>query len=289
MGSLSHRCITICTSKFGAGVGGGFINTQELQVMTYKEAINGPEGERWKAEVENEYQQMVNCKVFKPVLKSDLPPRTKIIDSVGTMKKKSIGTLCAGRMNVRGKKQVKRQHYDGMTISSPVTNSATIRIMLVLMVMADMIAHMVDVKGAFLHSEFEDGKKIHMKIPKGFKKHFPAESVFLLFKCLYGLKQVAKAFWRQLLCVVKAMGLMQSNADPCLYFKWVEGRIVMMMSWIDNNAIIGQESDVLDLKNELKKQFECDDCRTMVKYVECTIEKCKSGGIKFLQKMLLQS
>jgi hypothetical protein len=202
----------------------------------YNEAINGPDGERWKAEVENEYQQMVNCKVFKPVIKSNLPPGTKIIDSVWAMKKKSNGTL-HGRINAKGFKQVEGQHYNGMTISSPVTNPATIRIVLVLMVMADMIVHVVDVKGAFLHGEFEYGKKIHMKIPKGFEKYFPAESVLLLLKCLYGLKHAAKAFWRQLLCAAKAMGLMQSNADPCLYFKWDDGRIVMMMSWIDNNAI----------------------------------------------------
>jgi hypothetical protein len=99
-------------------------------------AINGPDRERWKAEVENKYQRMVNCKVFKPVLKSDLPPGTKIIDSVWAMKKKSNGTL-RGRIKARGFKQVKGQYYDGMTISSPVTNSATIRIVLVLMVMAN--------------------------------------------------------------------------------------------------------------------------------------------------------
>jgi hypothetical protein len=69
------------------------------------------------------------------------------------MKKKSNGTLC-DRINAKGFKQVKGQHYDGTTISSSVTNSATIKIVLVLMVMADMIAHMVDVKGAFLHGEF---------------------------------------------------------------------------------------------------------------------------------------
>ena len=39
-----------------AGVGGGFKNTKELKVMNYKEAISGPDGERSKAEVENEYQ-----------------------------------------------------------------------------------------------------------------------------------------------------------------------------------------------------------------------------------------
>ncbi len=87
------------------------------------------------------------------------------------------------------------------------------------MVMADMIAHVIDVKGAFLHGEFEDGKKIRLKIPKGFEKHFVAEKVLLLLKCLYGLKQAAKAFWRQLSCAAKAMGLTQSNANPCLYFK----------------------------------------------------------------------
>ncbi len=47
--------------------------------------------------------------------------------------------------------------------------------------------------GAFLHGEFEDGEVIHMKFPKGFKKHFPVGSVLLL-KCLYGLKQAAIAF-----------------------------------------------------------------------------------------------
>jgi hypothetical protein len=76
----------------------------------------------------------------------------------------SNGTL-RGRINARGLKQAEGQNYDGMTISSPVTNSATIRIMLVLMVMANMIMHVEGMKGAFLHREFEHGEKIHMKIP----------------------------------------------------------------------------------------------------------------------------
>ncbi len=79
---------------------------------------------------------------------------------------KSNGVLC-GRINVRGFKQVEGQHYDNTTISLPVTNAATIRIVLTLMVMSGMIAHVVNVKGAFLHGDFENGKNIHMKIPRG--------------------------------------------------------------------------------------------------------------------------
>ena len=43
-------------ANIGAGTGGRFKNTKELKVMNYKEAINGPDGMRWKAEVENDYQ-----------------------------------------------------------------------------------------------------------------------------------------------------------------------------------------------------------------------------------------
>jgi hypothetical protein len=49
-----------------------------------------------------------------------------------------------------------------------------------LMIMASMLAHVVDVKGAFLHGEFEDGEIIHMTIPQGFEKHFPEGCVLLL-------------------------------------------------------------------------------------------------------------
>ncbi len=118
--------------------------------MNYKEAVNGPDGVRWQAEVENEYQRMVANKVFEMVLHKDSPAGTKIIDSVWVMKKKSNGTL-RGQMNARGFKQVEGQHYEGTTISSPVTNSATVRIVLTLMIMASMLAHVVNVKGAFLH------------------------------------------------------------------------------------------------------------------------------------------
>ncbi len=63
----------------------------------------------------------------------------------------------------------------------------------------------------------------------------------------------------------------------------------MMMSWIDDNAIIRQESNVMDLKKALMNQFECKDCRPMEEYVGYTIEKLETGGIEFRQNVLLQS
>ncbi len=53
----------------------------------------------------------------------------------------------------------------------------------------------------------------------------------------------------------------------------------MIMSWITDNEIVREESNIMNLKKALMDQF---------KY-KCTIEKLELGGIKFRQKVLLQS
>ncbi len=95
-----------------AGIGGVFANTQELQVIKYDEAINGPNGELWKAEVAKEHQRTIDSGVFEPVKMSKVPEGVKLITTIWAMKKKGSGTL-HGRVNVRGFKQIDGQHYDG--------------------------------------------------------------------------------------------------------------------------------------------------------------------------------
>jgi hypothetical protein len=54
--SVMHHMQCTEFANVGTGVGGRFENTREIKVMNYKEAVRGPDGKRWKAEVENEYQ-----------------------------------------------------------------------------------------------------------------------------------------------------------------------------------------------------------------------------------------
>ena len=90
--TIAVNCNLYCElANVGAGVGGGFENTQKLCVMTCQEAINGPDGNCWKEEVDNEFNRVVKNIVFKVVLKKDLSPGTKVIDSTWAIKKKSSG------------------------------------------------------------------------------------------------------------------------------------------------------------------------------------------------------
>ncbi len=163
----------------GAGIRGRFKNTLELKVMKYHEAINGPDSKAWKEEVRKEHQRMINNGVFEPVKISELPKGIKLIDTTWAMKKKSLGTL-RGRVNVRGFCQIKGEHYDGTSISAPVTNAMTIKISLKLILMQGGIAHVMEVKGVFLYSKFEDGEKVYSKVPLGFKEFYDKDTALLL-------------------------------------------------------------------------------------------------------------
>jgi hypothetical protein len=201
------------------GIGGGFGNTAELHVKNYREAMAADDKEKWKEAIHEEYERMQQHGVFEPVLISTLPPNFHRIDSTWAMKHKASGKYRA-RLAARGFKQVQGAHYDPDTKSSPVACDATIRTVLTLGTMAGWEFHVVDVQGAFLNGEFEDGEQIYMTVPDGFKRYYdPKKYVLLLRRTLYGLIQAALAFWRKLVLAFLQMQFKRSKADPCLFYK----------------------------------------------------------------------
>ncbi len=91
-------------------------------------------------------------------------------------------------------------------------------------------------------------------------------------KCLYGLRQAAIAFYRKLRAAA-------GNG----------GRVVIMISWIDDNMIIGPTDMVMKLKSDLMKEFECDDCGELNEYIGNKIKYVGEDAIHFVQTVLVQS
>jgi hypothetical protein len=95
----------------GAGVGGGFINTQELHVLKYNQAMKGPDKKHWQVAVEEEHERMIKNKVWKAVPKTSVPKEATILTSTWAMKKKASGVYHA-RLNARGYEQIDGEHFD---------------------------------------------------------------------------------------------------------------------------------------------------------------------------------
>ena len=89
---------------------------------------------------------MEKYSVWTPKILKDVPAGATVITSAWSMKKKENVTYCA-RLNVRGFQKVEGVHYDAEYIASPVTNDISIRIVMVLTLMAGWISNIVGVKG----------------------------------------------------------------------------------------------------------------------------------------------
>ena len=107
---------------------------------------------------------MVSNNVFEVIERTKMPEGAKTINSTCAYKNKSSGKL-RGRLNAWGFKQIDGQHFDGSSIHAPVTNAATIRILLVLMCLADGEASVVW-KELFCMANFRTERKSTWRFPK---------------------------------------------------------------------------------------------------------------------------
>ena len=274
----------------GAASISGFSNTAELRPMKYDEAMKTPDREGWKRAVKEEWERFKKYNVFMPVKRNDVPDNAKFVSTTWAMKKKSNGTLRA-RLNMRGYEQQEGIHYDEQAIASPVTTDVTVRVCMVLMLMAGWTAKLVDIKGAFLHGEFDNNEKIYTEVPQGFEEFCdPIAFVLLLMKTCYGLKQAAMMFWRELLKAMNHMKCNRSDCDPCLYWKHTDNGMIIWLSWVDDCLCIGNDNDVKEAKADIMKLFDCDDIDEFKEYVGCMIEHdMEKRSLVMTQPVMLQS
>ena len=85
---------------------------------------------------------------------------------------------------LRGFDQRKGIHY--FDTYSPVTKIATIRALIALVAIFDLVLHQMDVKTAFLNTDLEE--EIYMTQPEGYEVPGQENKVYRLRKSLYGLK-----------------------------------------------------------------------------------------------------
>ena len=279
----------------GAGLGGGFQHTSQLIPMKYHEAMASPDRLHWMEAIDTEWNKMHKYGTFREVPWDEVPADARIMDTTWAMKQKANGQKRA-RITLRGFKQIDGMHYHEDDKSAPVINDITVRVMLTFMLMAGYTSYILDIVGAFLHGHFSNDEKIYTTVPKGFERYYPKNCMLQLMKTLYGCKQAALEFWREMNKAFLFMKYARSKADPCLRFKWFKdsesGRdqLVIWMLWVDDCLIIGPDGLVTKAKEEMKSLFDCDDVGEMKEYVGCKMDRNpEDNSMRITQPVLIQS
>nr|GFB99837.1 zinc finger, CCHC-type [Tanacetum cinerariifolium] len=123
----------------------------------------------------------------------------------------------------------------------------TIRLLIAMASIHNLIIHHMDVKTTFLNEELEE--EIYMNQPQGFIMPGNENKVCKLIKSLYGLKQTPKQWHQKFDVVVLFNGYLLNQADKCVDSKFDEsGKGVIICLYVDDMLIFGTDQVVSQLK-----------------------------------------
>jgi hypothetical protein len=103
-----------------------------------------------------------------------------------------------------------------------------------------------------------ESKHIHMVVIHGKESH-----VCKLKKSLYGLKQALRTWYGRIDSFLQSLGFSKSIADPNLYIKVVKNHHVILVLYVDDLFLTGEEHLIAQTKREISTEFEMKDVGLM--------------------------
>jgi SOS response regulatory protein OraA/RecX len=228
---------------------------------TFEEAV---QKKQWKEAMIKEHQSIMKndvCKIVprpkeKSVLTSKWVYKIKhaVDESVDKYKERFVA---------RGFSQKEGEDYNE-TFSS-VSRYTSIRAIMSLATSMGWSLHQMDVKTTFLNGAIKE--EVYIEQPQGFEVHSRDTHVCRLKKVLYGLKQAPRAWYAKIDSYLMRLGFSKSNVDSNLYYKVVNNAPVILLLYVDDLFLIGEECLIIQCKKELASEFDMKDLGLMHYYL----------------------
>jgi transposase InsO family protein len=257
--------------------------------QTYQEAMESADADLWKAAMEEEMNSLNENNTFTLTA---LPDSRQAVGGkwVYTIKESpSMAKTYKARYVAKGYSQIKDIDYH--ETFAPTANLTTVRALMQIAAKHDLILHQMDVKTAYLNAPIDC--EIYIEQAEGFET--PSNSgeklVYKLNKSLYGLKQSGRNWNSMLHKYLIENGFMQSDVDHCLYIKDVDGKLVVVLVWVDD-LIIAASNDILmsETKQMLKDKFHMKDLGKLSYFLGMSFEQgadfVKMNQKRYLTKLL---
>ena len=120
--------------------------------------------------------------------------------------------------------------------------------------------HQMDVKTTFLNSVTKE--EVYVEQPLGFETHDMYTHVCKLKKALYGSKAL-RTWYDRMDNFLKGQGFTKSKAYSNIFLKVEGGRLVMLLLYVDDLFLTGEEELIKDARRILATDFEMKDLGMM--------------------------
>jgi hypothetical protein len=113
----------------------------------------------------------------------------------------------------------------------------------------------------FLNGVIEE--KVYIEQPQGFEVGDRKTHVCRLKKALYGLKQVTRAWYGLIDHFLTSLGFTKRKVDSNLYFKVMNDDPFILLLYVDDLFLTGEENLITDCKKKLATEFEMKELGPM--------------------------
>ena len=261
-----------------------YIHASDVNIpSSYHQALKSPQSINWKASMDDELNSIEENETWAEDV---LPPGVKPIDSkwvyaLKTDKKQQIDRY-KSRLTARGDMQTEGINYF-LTFSS-VPNVQTIRLCYAIAASKGLQIKQFDVKTAFLNSKIDE--TIYMKFPKGYTQKDPRKNCLRLLKGIYGIKQAARLWNKDITPNIIGAGLTQSQYDECLFYTNRNGKMTLLLLWVDDICIFSNDDEMMKkLTSMLKTKYTISEQRGDI-FVGIEVEQTKDGLYLHQQKYI---
>lgn len=208
---------------------------------TFEEAIKSPYKTKWIEAMKEEMEALKKNSTWDLV---ELPAGRKPITNkwIYRIKRNAKGEIdrFRARLVARGFNQQKGIDYD--ETFSPVARFDTIRSLLSIAANENLELKQFDFKSAYLNGFLKE--EIFMEQPEGFEDS--TGRVCRLIKSLYGLKQSSRCWNERLKKELFKLGLNESTADSCLFFRVENDYKILISLYVDDGLIAATNRGLID-------------------------------------------
>ena len=232
---------------------------------SYEEALKSSQSEEWLNAMRSEVDSLTKHGCWKLV---KLPDGASVVKGrwVFAIKRDAEGALVRykARWVARGFTQQRGVDYDDTYAS--VTKPSTVKVLLSLVAHYGLQCKQYDIMTAFLHALM--GKwTVYVEQPHGFQE---GDSVCLLLRALYGLKQSPLLWYQELTKYLRSIQFTTLWSDACLFRHEPTGALVVI--YVDDLLIIATSTEVVEsVSQALASQFEVKELGDVAFYLGCRI------------------
>ena len=234
---------------------------------TFEEAWNHPcpfQLRMWRAAILKELEKMLQLKVWVKIKRDMMPQNRRCVKYKWLLEIKRDGRFRA-RLVACGYSQV--GGVDFTEVFLPVVNDTSFRLWLIWSMIYWKKRLVFDIDVAFLNGDLEE--EIFMDCLKGLEHE--EDECLLLKRTIYGLVQSTRMYNLKFWDILLKLGYKQCACEPCLFYRENELGVAMLVSYVDDNALAGDEAAIEDTLKGLNDNGLTYTRELLTDYLSCEV------------------